>query len=77
MGAYLILYPRGRVNMLFILIRIIPVPAWAVLLWWFLLQVLMGLPLLTQGEPGVAGVGAHRRLRRGAGATTMLTIMHA
>jgi membrane associated rhomboid family serine protease len=43
MGAYLVLYPRVRVNMLFIffiIIRIIPLPAWVVLLWWFGLQVL-------------------------------------
>ncbi len=57
MGAYLILYPRVRVNMLFIIfiiIRIIPVPAWAVLVWWFLLQVIMGLPQLTRNEPGMS-----------------------
>jgi membrane associated rhomboid family serine protease len=58
MGAYLILYPRVRVNMLFILliiIRIIPLPAWVVLLWWFFLQVFMGLPQLMQLETGVSG----------------------
>ncbi|HUH13343.1 MAG TPA: rhomboid family intramembrane serine protease [Longimicrobiales bacterium] len=58
MGAYLILYPRVRVNMLFIIfiiIRIIPVPAWAVLLWWFGLQVLTGLPELTQVDSDVSG----------------------
>ncbi len=60
MGAYLLLYPRVRVNMLFILfifIRVIPVPAWAVLLWWFGVQLFSGLPQLnTVAEPseGVA-----------------------
>ncbi|HEX8434496.1 rhomboid family intramembrane serine protease [Archangium sp.] len=65
MGAYLLLYPRVRVNMLFIFIiifRIIPLPAWLVLLYWFGLQVLTGLPQLNQldaeGGSGVA-VWAH------------------
>jgi membrane associated rhomboid family serine protease len=65
MGAYLVLFPRARVNMLFILfifIRIIPVPAWLVLLYWFGLQVLSALPQLTgvhtTAESGVA-VMAH------------------
>ncbi len=56
MGAYLVLYPRVRVNMLFIIfifIQIIAVPAWAVLLWWFVVQVISGLPQLTaMGEAG-------------------------
>ncbi|HEX6308088.1 MAG TPA: rhomboid family intramembrane serine protease [Longimicrobiales bacterium] len=45
MGAYLLLYPRIRVETLFIFIiflRIIPVPAWFVLILWFGLQVLSG-----------------------------------
>lgn len=65
MGAYLILYPRVRVNMLFIfiiIIRVIPLPAWMVLLYWFFLQVITGLPQLNQisaeGGSGVA-VWAH------------------
>ena len=51
LGAYLVLYPRVRVNMLFwfiFIIRIIPVPAWLVLIWWFFVQVISGLPQLTQ-----------------------------
>ncbi len=47
MGAYLLLYPWARVNILFILIifiRIVPVPAWMALLWWFGWQVITGLP---------------------------------
>jgi membrane associated rhomboid family serine protease len=65
MGAYLLLYPRVRVNMLFIifiLIRIIPLPAWLVLLWWFFLQVISGLPQLNQVDPqggGGVAVWAH------------------
>jgi membrane associated rhomboid family serine protease len=59
LGAYLLLYPRVRVNMLFlfvILIRVIPIPAWVVLLWWFALQVITGLPQLSQGvRPDVSG----------------------
>ena len=58
MGAYLVLYPRVRVNMLFILfifIRIIPVPAWLVLLWWFGWQVVAGLPQLNDVASGVDG----------------------
>src|SRR6185503_3067281 len=58
LGAYLVLYPRVRVNMLFIfvfLIRVIPVPAWLVLLWWFALQVITGLPELSPVRPEVSG----------------------
>ena len=53
MGAYFVLFPRVRVRMLFIFViffRVIPLPAWLVLLWWLALQVLIGLPRL-------AGVG--------------------
>jgi membrane associated rhomboid family serine protease len=59
MGAYLLLYPRVRVNMLFILfifIRVVPIPAWAVLLWWFGLQVLTGLPQLNTVREASGGV---------------------
>jgi membrane associated rhomboid family serine protease len=64
MGAYLVLYPRVRVRMLFIFIivfKIIPLPAWLVLLWWFGLQVLMGLPQLAQAGDlsGGTAVWAH------------------
>ncbi len=58
MGAYLVLYPRVRVNMLFILIffiRVIPLPAWVVLIWWFLLQVITGVPELLQVDREVSG----------------------
>jgi membrane associated rhomboid family serine protease len=58
MGAYLLLYPRARVSMLFIfviIIRIIPVQAWLVLIWWFVLQLITGLPQLTRVSPEVSG----------------------
>jgi membrane associated rhomboid family serine protease len=58
MGAYLLLYPRARVSMLFIfiiIIRIIPVQAWLVLIWWFALQLLTGLPQLSRVTPEVSG----------------------
>ena len=62
MGAYLLLYPRVRVNMLFIffiLIRVIPLPAWLVLLWWFFVQLVSGLPQLNQHSQGGVAVWAH------------------
>lgn len=49
MGAYLVLYPHARVNTLFIFIiifRVIPLPAWLVLVYWFGLQVVAALPQL-------------------------------
>jgi membrane associated rhomboid family serine protease len=53
LGAYLILYPRVRVNMLFIFF-IVPVPAWLVLIYWFVSQVLLGLPELSTLRPQVS-----------------------
>jgi membrane associated rhomboid family serine protease len=58
MGAYLVLYPRVRVNMLFIFIiffKVFAIPAWLVLLWWFAVQVLTGLPQLMPVRPEVSG----------------------
>ncbi len=58
LGAYLVLYPQARVNMLFFFgffIRVIPIPAWLVLLYWFGLQVLTGLPSLLSATHGVSG----------------------
>jgi membrane associated rhomboid family serine protease len=64
MGAYLVLYPRVLVNMLFIfviIVRVIPLPAWVVLIYWFVLQLIGVLPQLggASGEPegGVAFMG--------------------
>jgi membrane associated rhomboid family serine protease len=56
MGAYLVLYPRARVDTLFILvffIRLIPLPAWMMLGYWILLQVVSS-TLAPAGEGGVA-----------------------
>lgn len=61
MGAYLILYPRVRVQTLFwiiIFIKIIAVPAWVVLIQWFVLQFLYWLTTTSNAEGGVA-VWAH------------------
>lgn len=57
LGAYLVLYPLVRVRMLFwffLFVRVIPIPAWIVLIWWFVLQVLAGLPELTAVNPEVS-----------------------
>ena len=55
MGAYIVLYPRVRVHMLVVLVifvtRIV-VPAYLMLGYWFLLQLLGG--SASQGEGGVA-----------------------
>ena len=59
MGAYLLLYPRARVRMLFFFILIFfrEFPAWLVLVWWFALQVLTGLPeLMTINREASGGV---------------------
>ncbi len=45
MGAYLVLYPRVRIQTLFIIfffIRIFAVPAWIILLEWFAIQLISG-----------------------------------
>jgi membrane associated rhomboid family serine protease len=58
LGAYLVLYPKVRVNMLFffvIIIRVIPLPAWVVLLYWFLVQLISGWSQLTPLRPEVSG----------------------
>lgn len=59
MGAYLVLFPRVRVRMLFIfviLFRVVPLPAWLVLIWWFALQLLLGLADAASGAPNTGGV---------------------
>jgi membrane associated rhomboid family serine protease len=58
LGGYLVLYPRVRVNILFIIfifIRVIKLPAYLVLLWWIGLQLLNAFSGM---ETGVA-VWAH------------------
>lgn len=58
LGAYLVLYPRVRVKMLFyflLFFKIIPIPAWLVLIWWFFWQVVSALPDLMAVRPDVSG----------------------
>ena len=43
MGGYLLLFPRARVDVLVLLVRVVPVPAWAMLGLWLALQVASGL----------------------------------
>jgi membrane associated rhomboid family serine protease len=57
MGAYIVLYPRVRVHLLVFLgffITRAAVPAYLMLGYWFLLQLLGGLPSLGQESGGVA-----------------------
>src|SRR5918993_3548593 len=57
MGAYIVLYPRVRVHMLVILgffITRIAVPAFLMLGYWFLIQILGGLPTIGDEKGGVA-----------------------
>jgi membrane associated rhomboid family serine protease len=57
LGGYVVLYPHVRVNMLFIFViifKVIPLPAWLVLLYWFLLQVLGALPQLSGAQETVS-----------------------
>lgn len=55
LGAYLLLYPRARVRTYFPPIFLFRVPAWFVLIFWFLGQVLTGLPQLNPMRPEVSG----------------------
>lgn len=57
MGAYALLFPFVRVHMLVIIffwIERIIVPAWLMLGYWFLLQVISGIPALGASSGGVA-----------------------
>ncbi len=58
LGAYLVLYPRVYVRMLFIFVvffKVIRIQAWLVLLWWFGWQVVAGLPELNSLRRDVSG----------------------
>lgn len=65
MGAYLLLFPRVRVRTFVtlppIFFRVVVLPAWALLVWWFVIQLWLGLPQLARtGEPtGGVAVWAH------------------
>jgi membrane associated rhomboid family serine protease len=57
LGAYAVRYPHARVLTLILLgfyARTVWVPAWMMLGYWFLLQILAGLPALGSEEGGVA-----------------------
>lgn len=57
LGAYLILYPKIRINMLFVFVifwKVIAIPAWLVLILWFAWQVISGLPELMAVRPEVS-----------------------
>jgi membrane associated rhomboid family serine protease len=55
MGAYLVLYPHARVRIYFPPIFFFRIPAFVVLLIWFGMQVLTGLPQLSPLRPDVSG----------------------
>lgn len=60
MGGYLLMFPRARVDVLFIIIifvRILPVPAWIVLGFWFAAQIFSGVS--TPTDMGGVAYWAH------------------
>lgn len=60
MGGYLLLFPRARVDILFIFIiiyKILPVPAWVMLVLWFALQLFSG--VVTDTSTGGVAYWAH------------------
>ena len=60
MGAYLVVYPRVRVQTLFIIVlfvRVFPLPAWVMLGYWFVIQVVSS--AMTPAGGGGVAFGAH------------------
>ena len=55
MGAYLFLYPRVSVRTYFPPIFLFRIPAWSILILWFGMQVVTGLPQLMTLDPAVSG----------------------
>lgn len=55
LGAYLLLYPRVRVRMFFPPFFVFHVVAWLVLLYWFVVQLLTGIPELNPMRRDVSG----------------------
>ena len=55
LGAYLLLYPRSPVRMFFPPLFFLRLPAWLVLIWWFAIQFLSGLPQLLAPAPAISG----------------------
>ena len=61
MGAYLVKFPRSRVVLLtwFIFIFTFDVPAWAMLIYWFAIQVFGGFGSITEASTGGTAFLAH------------------
>ena len=59
MGGYLLLYPRVRIQTLFVvgLIFVRPLPAWVLLIYWFVIQVVSG--AVSPAEGGGVAFWAH------------------
>lgn len=55
LGAYIVLYPRVKVRTLIPPIFIVNMRAWFMLGWWFLWQVIGGLPMLSPVDREVSG----------------------
>lgn len=62
MGAYMVLYPNAKVHTLIFLgffIQSVRIPAKILLIFWFVLQIIMGLPTLTGPSRGGVAFFAH------------------
>lgn len=59
MGAYVVLYPQARVQTWVPPIFLLNIRAWFFLIYWFFLQVVMGLGSLGGGDTGGVAVWAH------------------
>src|SRR4051812_32285064 len=57
LGAFVVLYPNVRVNTIIppIFFHVFRIRAWIMLIWWFGVQVLTGLPQLSTMKPEVSG----------------------
>ncbi len=67
MGGYLLLFPKAKVDVLFIIViifKIIPIPAWVALLVWFGLQLFNGVSTLGGRRRRCCALGPCRRLYR-------------
>ena len=59
LGAYMILYPRVRVYVLFPPFWVLQLPAYVVLGYWIVIQIVLGLAQLGSGAAGGVAVWAH------------------
>jgi membrane associated rhomboid family serine protease len=62
MGAYLVMFPRARIHVLFVLlvfVRIVAITAWVYLGLWFWMQVMAGTATLGRPEDGGVAFWAH------------------